>query len=257
MNKKLSRIKFIITTIVLYILLYVILKLFLVYVDDLFMSNEVYNNEYGLAKVMDSKNYTAADKNNTEYFTSESKSYKMKVKNYFSDFEQGDKDESYEYQMLYDEENNIKATFMMGIFDTRIDSINDYTEDGIYYEFNHFPLYISKNLRNKLLENNNIKNDVDLVKHIRERKKINSNFFTTIIKMKENYFFNFLETTLPDLTTVTYIEGDKEGIIYESANYKQACIIKNNKLYCLIFYKLDYFNDDIIYDIINSLEIEK
>lgn len=257
MSGKMKRTKFLIISIVLYILLYIILKLLLVYIDDLFMSNEIYNNEYGLGNVFKTDLYNDEEKKNTEYFTSESNKYKMSVKNYFHGFEQGDKDANYEYQMLYDEENKIKAAFMLGVFETRLSTINDYNEDSNYYEFNHFPLYISDILRNQFLKNNNINNDVDLVKFIRQRKKINSNFFTPIYKMKENYFFNFIETTLPELTSVTYIEGELEGIIYESENYKQACIIKKDKLYCLTFYKLDYFTDEMIYDTINSLIIEK
>ena len=44
--------------------------------------------------------------------------------------------------------------------------------------------------------------------------------------------------------------------MYETDSFKQACIIKNDKLYCLTFYKLDYFTDDKIEDILRSLVIE-
>lgn len=256
MANKMNKVKFISITIVLYLLLYVFLKIFIVYIDDLFMRNDIYTNEYGIGKVLKVNKYSEEEINNTEYFSSENEKYHIEIKNYLNGFEAGDKDENYEYHMLYNEDNNIEAAFMMGVFQTRISTINDYNEDSYYYEFNHFPLYISDILRTHFLEKNNIKNDVDLVKYIRERKKIESNFFTPIVKLKENYFFNFVETTLPDLTTITYIEGDYEGLIYESANYKQACIIKEDKLYCLTFYKLDYFTDEKIQDILNSLIIK-
>lgn len=256
MENRMRKTKFLTVTIILYILLYIFLKLFIVYIDDLFMNNEIYENEYGLAKVLKVKKYSELEKNNTDYFIGKNDEYNIEIKDYFAGFEPGDKDKNYEYHLLYNDENNIEAAFMIGKFATRLSTINSYDEDSYYYEFNHFPLYISKMLRNHFLEKNKIENDIDLVKHIREREKIESNFFTPIITLKENYFYNFVETTLPDLTTVTYIEGDYEGIMYESSNTKQACIIKDDNLYCITFYKLDYFTDSMIEDILNSLIIK-
>ena len=103
----------------------------------------------------------------------------------------------------------------------------------------------------------NIDNDVDLIKFIRNRKKKDCSFITPVTSIKENYFFNYIETVLPDLDTITYLEGDLEGYMFETDNYKQACIIKDDKLYCITFYKLNYFDDEKIQDILNSLIIEK
>ncbi len=49
---KMSRAKFLILVSVFYIFLYVVIKLFIVYTQDLFMDNEVYNKEYGMGKVL-------------------------------------------------------------------------------------------------------------------------------------------------------------------------------------------------------------
>jgi len=258
MSNKMSRTKFIILTAVFYIILYIVLKLFIVYTQDLFMDNDVYDKQYNIGKVLTVNSYTETEKQDIDYFESYSDSYKMKVRNYFSEFEAGDSDTNYEYYLLYDEENKIKAAFMMGQFETQIHSIKNYDdESSYYYEFNHFPLYISNLLREYYLNKNHITNDVELIKFIRERKKEDGKFTTPIVKIKENYFFNFVETNLPSLDNVTYIEGDLTGYMYETDTYKQVCIIENDKLYCLTFYKLDYFNDDMILDILRSLVIEK
>ena len=257
MIEKISRKTFIVLLIVFYLAIYAGLKLVIVYCQDLFMSNEVYDKEYGIGKVMNITTYSTSQRNNTNYFSNKSDAFKIKIKNYFDNFELGDSDTNYEYYMLYSDNNKVDAAIMLGQFDTQLTNIDKLDKDSPYYEFNYFPLYISGFLRDRYLEKYNIKNDVDLIKYIRNRKKVDCSFMTPIIKLKENYFFNYIETVLPDLDNITYLEGDFEGYMFETESYKQACIIKNDKLYCVTFYKLDYFDDDKIQDILNSLIIEK
>ena len=256
MEKKMPRAKFLTLTILFFVALYIVLKLFIVYAQDLFMDNNVYNKKYNIGKVWKIESYTEEEQAQTEYFESQASLYKMKVKNYFQNFEAGDKDNNYEYYLLYDEDNKITAAFMMGEFETKMHSIHEYDDSSYYFEFNHFPLYISNILRDYFLNKNHIKTDVDLIKYIREREKEDGKFFTPIVKIKENYFFNFVETNLPNLDNVTYLEGDLEGYMYETNTFKQACILKDDKLYSLTFYKLEYFNDDMIQDVLRSLVIE-
>ena len=257
MIEKMSRNTFIIFTILFFILLYVGLKLIIVYCQDLFMSNDVYDKEYGIGKVMNIETYSIDERNETDYFSNRSDAYKMKIKNYFDDFELGDSDSNYEYYMHYNEDSKVDAAIMLGQFDSQLSNIDKFDKDSPYYEFNYFPLYISSFLRGRYLDKYNIKNDVDLIKYIRNRKKSDCTFITPITTIKENYFFNYIETVLPDLDTITYLEGDLEGYMFETDSYKQACVIHDDKLYCITFYKLDYFDDDKIQDILNSLIIEK
>lgn len=252
-----SRIKFITLAMFAYIVLYIILKLLIVYVQDVFMRNDVYENTYSIGEVWQITSYNEEERKNTNYFKAESDDYSMKIKNYMEGFEAGDKDSNYEYHMLYNEENKVEAAFMMGQFQTTMDNIHNKKEDSIFYEFNHFPLYISETLRDSFIKKHNIENDIDLIKYIRERKKIKCNFWTPITEIKENYFYNFIEVALPNLENIIYIEGDLEGYIFEGKDSKQACIIKNGKMYCLTFFKLDYFTNDKIKDILASLIIEK
>ena len=257
MENKMSRPKFLILITVFYLILYIVLKIFIVYAQDLYMKNEVYETTYNIGKVLKINSYTEEEKSSTDYFSSNSDVYKMKVKNYFTNFESGDSDTNYEYYLLYDENNNIVAAFMLGQFDTQMHNIHSLDEASYFSEFNHFPLYISSILRNYFLDKNNIHNDIDLIKFIRQRKRLDCRFTTPIVKIKENYFFNFVETMFPELKNITYIEGDLEGYIIEREEFKQVCIIKNNRLYCITFFKLDYFTDDVINDILRSLVIEK
>lgn len=256
MSQNMSKPKFIILTILLYVVIYVVLKLFIVYTQDLYMDNDVYEKQYNIGKVINISSYTDEEVQNTDYFESNSSVYSMKIKNYLDGFELGDKDYNYEYYLLYDDENNIESAFMMGQFDTQIHNIKKYDESSYYYEFNHFPFYISNLLRDYYLNKHDIKNDIDLIKYIRERKKEDGRFLTPIVKIKENYFFNFVETNLPELDNITYIEGDLSGYMYETDTFQQACIIQDDKLYCLTFYKMGYFTDEMIQDVLRSLIIE-
>lgn len=256
METKSSRRRFLIFALVFYIMLYIFLKLIIVFTQDLYMDNTVYDKKYSIGKVLKIKSYTEEEKEKTDYFVNTSNRYTVKIKNYLNNFEAGDADDYYEYYLLYNDESKVEAAFMIGQFNTQLYNINNYSEASNYYEFNHFPQYISNILRKSFIKKHNINNDIDLIKYIREREKIKCNFFTPIITIKENYFFNFVETNLPDLERITYIEGDLEGYMYETESYKQACIIKDNKIYCLTFYKLGYFTDDIIKDVLQSLVIE-
>ena len=100
MSNKMTRPKFIILTLIFYVFLYIVLKLFVVYVQDLFMDNEVYKIQYNIGKVLTINTYTKEEKENTEQFESNAKDYKIKIKNYFQDFEAGDKDITYKDALL-------------------------------------------------------------------------------------------------------------------------------------------------------------
>ena len=241
-----------------YIVLYIVLKLIIVLCQDLYMDNKIFNKKYGKEQTIKLESYNTEERSNTEYFSNKKGDYKIKIKNYFNGFEPGDSDNNYEYYIKYNSDyKDAEAAFMIGQFPTQLSNTNSNSLDSIYYEFNYFPLYISHMLRKSFLEKNNIKDDVDLIKYLRKREKKECTFLTPIIKIKEEYFFNFIESSYQTLEDVTYIDGDIRGYINRVDDSKQVCIVKDDKLYCLVFYKLDYFTDEIINDIIRSIIIEK
>ena len=251
-ENQLSRRSFLIIVGICYLVLYILLKMFIVFTQDLFMNHEVYNKSYNIGSVL------KIEKSNdvSDYFTNKSDNFKIKLKNYFSNFELEEEQNNYEAYSYYDD-NGLRAVFTVGEYETQIHNIENYSEDSYYYEFNHFPLYISDITRKHYLSKYHISDDIDLIKYIRERKKVKCNFYTSISKIKENYFFNFVELALPDLDSIVYLEGDLDGYIVRGEDYKRVFILENQKLYCLTFHKLDYFTDDVIEDILRSIEIEK
>jgi len=253
-ENKMSRRTFLIIVGVCYIALYLILKVFIVFTQDLFMNNEVYNKYYNVGTVL---KIEKSNEENIERFSSKSKNFNISMKNYFQNFELEEEEENYEAYAYYGDDNLVKAVFTMGEYNTQIYNIENYSEDSYYFEFNHFPLYISDITRKHYLNKYHISDDVDLIKYIRDRKKIKCDFFTPVSTIKENYFFNFVELALPNLDNITYIEGDVEGYIIHDGDYKRVFILENNKLYCLTFYKLNYFTDEIIEDILKTIEIKE
>lgn len=233
-----------------YIVLFVLFKFGIVYMSDNFMNNDITNKTYGIGEVITSEKYNKDQINETNYLE-----YKnFKIKNYVEDFELDDSDYNYKYYVNSNMDKN--TALMIGIFQTRIDEINNYNSDSIYVELNHFPIYISKTSRNKFLEKHDIKNDVDLIKYIRTREKKDYNIFTPTTKIKEEYFYNFIEYNLPSLDKIYYIEGDRTGYIFVDDDMKQISLIEKGKLYVIRVYNLEYFNDEVIKDIINSAIIK-
>ena len=233
-----------------YIILFILFKFGIYYITDNYMNNDITNKTYGIGDVITTTKYTKEEIKDTNYLE-----YKnFKVKNYVEDFEIEDSDYNYKYYVNSNMEKN--TALMIGIFPTRIDEINNYDDDSIYVELNHFPIYISKTSRNKFLEKHDIKNDVYLIKYIRTREKHKYNIFTPTTKIKEEYFYNFIEYNLPNLDKIYYIEGDREGYIFVDDDMKQISLIDKDKLYVLRVYNLDYFTDEVIEDIIRSTVIE-
>ena len=252
-ENQMSRRNFLIIVGICYLVLYFILKVFIVFTQDLFMNHDVYSKSYNVGDVL----VIEKSSEEVERFSNKSDSFNISMKNYFDNFEMEDQESNYEAYAYYGDDNIVKAVITMGVYDTQLHNIQNYSEDSYYFEFNHFPLYISDITRKHYLNKYHISDDVDLIKFIRERKKINCNFFTPISTIKENYFFNFVELALPPLDNITYIEGDLEGYIIKENDYKRAFILENNKLYCISFYKLDYFTDEVIEDILKTLVIEE
>ena len=253
MEEKMSRGLFLIIVVAAFVFFYLLLKGFIIFAQDVFTDKEIYSKSYVSGSTMTIN----TNKDIDNYLDIKGKDLKIKVVNKFDGFVLEDSLDNYESYILYNPETNMPdSMFSIGTYSTQMSFIHNYNEDGHYYEFNHFPLYVSDLLRNRFLNKYNIKNDVDLIKHIRERKKIKSTMKTPLIKIKENYFFNYIELALPPLDDIVYLDGDIEGYMFIGDNKKIAYILDGDKLYCLTFNNLEYFTDDVIKEILDSVIIK-
>lgn len=178
----------------------------------------------------------------------------IKIKNDFEKFEilESSTDEHRMYALK--ENDQVIASFWFGATtESLVDIlINDFTIYGWTQEH----LNVSKEERREFFKKYNIKNDVDLIKFLSAYESKENNLFTSISKMKENYFVKFIISFLMSLgESVTLIDGDYEGYILNMYENKEAYIIKNNKKYVFTFLKTDYFTDEYISDLLNTLVI--
>ena len=139
MISQLSKKSFIILLTLFFVFLYIILKLILVFTQDLFMNHEVYDKKYNIGDVWNIKTESSEDRFQIKF----SDNHQISTNNYFSDYTLEDQDNDYYSYVLYGDDNLVQAVFMVGQYSTQLYNINNYSEESYYYEFNHFPLYIS------------------------------------------------------------------------------------------------------------------
>lgn len=181
----------------------------------------------------------------------------IKVKNYFKDFKKLEYPESTDEFIkyaLYDENDELMASFWIGSSNTYVQMLK--SEMTFYGTDDKRFLKID---RVKFLKSNNIENDIDLIKFLEKNKKANSNIFTSVKKMKGNYALQFFASiAFPIGEGITLIDGDYQGYIFNmKSNIRECNILYNDKRYVFTFIKTDYFTDDYINEILNTVVIDK
>lgn len=173
----------------------------------------------------------------------------VSFKNDFSDFDKSDiHGDIVAGYILKDKEGKVNKSFSYIKTDEKVDVLRKLEEtDG----FN-----INKKDNQKILDKNNIKNDLDLIKYLSENDLAKSNIFTSLSDMKENYFFNYVKIIeLPEINGITLIEGDYSGYILNDDNIKEVHILKNDKNYVFLFIGSEY-TDEYIEEFLNTLVIK-
>lgn len=187
----------------------------------------------------------------------------IKVKNEFSNFkllENQVSDNIIKYA-LYDENNNLKASFWIGITDSYV---NLFKTDTTLFGTEDKRIN-NTNLTN-FLDKNNIKNDIDLFKYLEKNKNVKNNIFTSVKEMKENYLLQFMvSVAIPRIENITLIDGDYQGYIFNMksendnvSSIREARILFNDKVYTFLFLNKnnEYFNNDYIQNILNTIVID-
>jgi len=170
--------------------------------------------------------------------------YGVLIKNIFSEYEYSENDGFIKYynkdEMKY---------FSLGITDRFIDYIGkDYSVFGMN------DLVFDSIDKSNLLKD--IKTDLDLFQYLYERRNDNINIFTSIKKIKQNYYEKALAfTVLPLCQYVTELKGDLNGYILNldtDKNGKEISINYNNKRLTMVI--IGFENGEIL-EILNTLVI--
>lgn len=181
----------------------------------------------------------------------------IKIRNDFKDFELLDFGNNDVKKYVLKKNNETFAAFELG-----------FSEDYFINLIKDMNLGTKTNKRVilKLLEKNNINDDVELLKFINDyldsHKDDKISFFTSVKQMRENYAVKFLVSQIiPNTSGISLISGDNKGYIFNFENVnnfvsKEVHILKENKSYVFTFVNNDYFTDDKIIELLETVVID-
>ena len=173
----------------------------------------------------------------------------MKIKNVFDNFTPDMSSNDIQSMVIYKLKDNgkIKAAFWMGISSTYVQRLTD--------ETNLDNRFTKKDIT-KFLNEHKIKNDFDLFNFIKKQKYYKNTIFTSVTDIKNNGILTYIYESIPKVENLSLIKGDYEGYIFDFGEAKQVNILKNDKLYYFTFVYHDYFTDEYIQDLLNTIVIK-
>jgi len=191
--------------------------------------------------------------NENEYL----KNKDIKIRNDFDDYELIDSALEYDSTkyLLYNDNGEVESAFWMGSMDQYI---NIFTSDSLTIYGTKDNGQFSDADRKYFLLKNDINDDIDFFKYIKNNYYLKNTMFTNIRKMKENYAVNlFVQIALPSFDSMTLISGDYTGYIYNLNNrLREVHILKHDKSYVFTFMGEKLITDEYICDLLSTLEIQ-
>ena len=141
--------------------------------------------------------------------------------------------------------------------------VDAFVEDDItiYGDYGLFKGSINDADRKGFLEKNNIKNDIDFYKFVADNYYLESNIFTDIKTLKQNYAFNlFVSIAVPKIAGWTILEGDINGYIMnvgtkDDISVFHITIIDNGKRYGILTNDPRFKDESFVIDLISTIEI--
>ncbi len=181
----------------------------------------------------------------------------VKVKNEFPEsqkLKQQENEKDYAKYAIEDENGNKKAFFWIDIASYTYTDI--LTRDSILYGENTSKVRTSG--IKKYLKQRNITNDIELFKYLEKHKNDKNHLFTRVSEMRNRYSLKtMISIALPSIKNMTLVDGDYEGYILNStSDLKIVTILKDGKRYSFTFVGLEYFTDQNIQEILNTIIIE-
>lgn len=176
--------------------------------------------------------------NEDEYFIFKD----IKVKNVFEGFEQNNLEGDAFLRMVKKEGSQVSQAIILGSEKQYIDILKTNKE--------------YKGIFNKIAENENINDDIDLLKYMEKHNDDEVKFFMTLRRQKQIDTINeFKISMLPSIEYINLVDGYYDGYMYKSsAHSSEVVIIKNNKRYFFSF--LGNYTEEFINDFMNTVVIE-
>lgn len=176
----------------------------------------------------------------------------VSFQNIFQGFEKVDSQESTIVTFLLKSTNEKEGkAFRYSLENSRVSQLkynyeNDFAQNKTFQTLN----------AKKILEDNKIENDIDLIKYLEKKEVQTSNLFTSTNKIKENYFFDYvMMAEFPKVDSITLIDGKYQGYVLNSKEMKEINILKDDKKYCFLLIGKDY-NEEDVKNFLNHLMIK-
>lgn len=180
---------------------------------------------------------------------------KLSIKNYFKEYVESETNSNFEVK--YDNDGNVISFYSISKSNQYINLLN----------LNSFNLYINDDEKNYnyeteedmqvYLKNNEIENDIGLLKHIKDNYYIKNNIFMSEKTMKNNYLINSLvEVTLPQFEKIVLLDGRITGYIItmNNLNIKEIHMLYNEEQYILVLSGPEITNNEFIVDLLETVK---
>ena len=182
----------------------------------------------------------------------------MVIRNDFKKFtklEEPHSTDKYVKYVLYDDNN--EATTSIWIADG-YSYVDMYSEEVIV--FNSDDTRYEQLAFKEFFKEKRIIDDIDLINYLVKTINKPNTIFNSIEDMKSNYMLHYLFSMRFEFDGITLIEGDLKGYMveYKLADKKvvEVDIFKDEKIYGITFFNRDYFTDQYIEELLNTIEIK-
>ena len=175
----------------------------------------------------------------------------MTYNNYFSDYVNK---ENTNFKVKYNSDNKVESFYNISKEKQYIYILNN----------NSLSLFADKEVSSfetekymkDYLNKNNIKNDIDLLKHIKEKYYIKSYIYTPIKTMKSNYIINsFVQIALPEFKNIVLVKGDNtNGYIINTKSVSEIHLLYNDDQYIITLSGNDLTNKEFINRLLESIK---
>ena len=163
------------------------------------------------------------------------------------------------FKVKYDENNEVESFYSIDEVEQYINILNmknmEFVKENTYNDF-----VTTDKLTKDYLSNHNIKNDINLLKYIKDNYYFSNNIFTCFKTMKINYLLNsFVDSAMPSYKEIILIDGDITGYIIDiesNKDIREIHILNNNKQYVIVLGGNQITSDDFITEFLSSINVD-
>jgi len=131
------------------------------------------------------------------------------------------------------------------------EEITYYSEDRLFMFFNN-----KDDVRKRILEKNDISNDIDLFRYMNDINNTKVSIFTPIYKIEELASVKlFASVVLPSVDELVILDGDYEGYCLMDNHIKEIVIFKDGETYFITLFGKNFKYNDYE-ELLSSLVIE-